>query len=140
VVLYPWLLRRHAHSVSPDRVPVRKMQTVALGLALGTLVALSSVGAGAIGVVVLNGLYPALAARRLIGTDIVHAIPLTFVSGLSHAGLGDVDLKLLGALLVGSVPGIALGSRLTAYFPDWLLRIGLACVLLWASYALTQKH
>ena len=77
------------------------------------LVALTSVGAGAIGVVALTVLYHSLSARRLVGTDIVHAIPLTFLAGASHFGMGNVDLKILGFLLIGSVPGIALGSRIT---------------------------
>jgi hypothetical protein len=100
------------------------------------LVALTSVGAGAIGVVALTALYHSLSARRLIGTDIVHAIPLTFLAGASHFGMGNVDLPILGLLLVGSVPGIALGSRITGLVPDWFLRIVLACVLLWAAYSL----
>ena len=88
---------------------------------LGVLVALTSVGAGAIGVVALTVLYHSLSARRLVGTDIVHAIPLTFLAGASHFGMGNVDLKILGFLLIGSVPGIALGSRITGLVPDWVL-------------------
>jgi uncharacterized membrane protein YfcA len=107
-----------------------------LGLVLGVLVALTSVGAGAIGVVALTVLYHALSARRLVGTDIVHAIPLTFLAGASHFGMGNVDLTLLGFLLLGSVPGIALGSRITGLVPDWVLRVALALVLFWAAYSL----
>jgi uncharacterized membrane protein YfcA len=103
------------------------------------LVALTSVGAGAIGVVVLTALYHSLAARRLIGTDIVHAIPLTFLAGASHFGMGNVDLPILGLLLIGSVPGIALGSRITGLVPDWFLRIVLATVLLWAAISLVAS-
>ncbi len=84
---------------------------------LGVLVTLTSVGAGAIGVAVLTGLYPALLARRVVGTDIVHAIPLTLVSGLGHAGMGHVNVWLLAALLAGSVPGILIGSRITGRDP-----------------------
>jgi uncharacterized membrane protein YfcA len=115
VAAYP-VLKRYAMR-APDAAgpPVaRPLPTLALGLVLGVLVALTSVGAGAIGVVVLTALYHALSARRLIGTDIVHAIPLTFIAGVSHFGMGNVDLPILGLLLVGSVPGIALGSRITA--------------------------
>ena len=74
-----------------------------------------------------------LSARRLVGTDIVHAIPLTFLAGASHFGMGNVDLKILGFLLIGSVPGIALGSRITGLVPDWVLRVALALVLFWAA-------
>ena len=121
----------------PD-ITARRGYTLAFGLLLGAIVALTSVGAGAIGVTVLAMLYPALAARRLVGTDIVHAIPLTLVSGLGHLGLGNVDMKVLAVLLLGSLPGIALGSRITGLVPDWLLRVGLAVVLLNAAWLLIR--
>jgi uncharacterized protein len=143
VAVYP-LLKRYAMQAPDAHAPtvVRRGPTLVLGLTLGVLVALTSVGAGAIGVVALTVLYHSLSARRLIGTDIVHAIPLTFIAGISHFGMGNVDLKILGLLLIGSVPGIALGSRVTAHVPDWFLRVVLACVLIWAAYSLigTMKH
>jgi uncharacterized membrane protein YfcA len=140
VATYP-LLRRYAMQAPDATAPtiVRPMPTLVLGLILGVLVALTSVGAGAIGVVVLTALYHALSARRLIGTDIVHAIPLTFLAGMSHFGMGNVDLPILGLLLLGSVPGIALGSRITGLVPDWFLRITLALVLTWAAYSLVNR-
>lgn len=140
VALYPWLKKKAEHA--PDAQgpeTLRRMPTFLLGVLLGILVALTSVGAGAIGVVVLTVLYHWMPARRLIGTDIVHAIPLTFVSGLSHLGMGNVDLKVLAFLLIGSIPGIAMGSRVTGKIPDWLLRIVLSLVLLWAAYSLVHK-
>jgi uncharacterized membrane protein YfcA len=143
VAIYP-LLKRYAMQAPDAHAPtvVRRGPTLILGLTLGVLVALTSVGAGAIGVVALTVLYHSLSARRLIGTDIVHAIPLTFIAGISHFGMGNVDLEILGLLLIGSVPGIALGSRVTAHVPDWFLRVVLACVLIWAAYSLigTIKH
>jgi uncharacterized membrane protein YfcA len=78
-------------------------------------------------------------ARRIVGTDIVHAIPLTFVCGMGHAGLGNVDPWLLGVLLLGSVPGILLGSRITGLVPDWLLRAALGIILFYAAYAIFNK-
>jgi uncharacterized membrane protein YfcA len=137
VAAYP-LLKRYALAPVDHRVPVmvRPAPTLVLGLVLGVLVALTSVGAGAIGVVALTALYSSLSARRLVGTDIVHAIPLTFLAGASHFGMGNVDLKILGFLLIGSVPGIALGSRITGLVPDWVLRVALALVLFWAAYSL----
>jgi uncharacterized membrane protein YfcA len=102
-------------------------------------VTLTSVGAGAIGVVILTLLYPTLKTRRLIGTDIVHAVPLTLVSGLGHMSMGNSNFLLLGLLLVGSLPGIAIGSRLTGRLPDWFLRIALAIILCFAAYQLAQK-
>ncbi len=137
IPLCPWVLRDRREGASALDVPVRHRTTLAFGLVLGVLVTLTSVGAGAIGVAVLSALYPALMARRIIGTDIVHAIPLAFISGLGHVGLGNVDWLILAALLSGSIPGIALGSRLTGHLPDWLLRIALCAVLLYAAYLLS---
>jgi uncharacterized protein len=112
---------------------------IAFGAVLGLLVALTSIGAGAIGVVALALLYPLLPAKRLVGTDIVHAIPLTMISGLGHLALGHVDGRVLAALLVGSIPGIAIGSRLTGRLPEWLMRSLLATVLMVAAVALWRK-
>jgi hypothetical protein len=138
IVICGWLIKTKLEA-SGDGMKVRPLATVTLGLCLGGLVTLTSVGAGALGVTVMAMLYPALAARRLVGTDIVHAIPLTMVSGLGHVGLGHVDFIVLGTLLLGSIPGIALGSRITGLIPDWLLRLALAIVLLNAAYLLSLK-
>ena len=104
--------------------------TVATGAVLGVLVTLSSVGAGALGMAVLMVLYPRHAAVRLVGTDIAHAVPLTLIAGLGHAALGTVDFGLLGALLLGSLPGIWLGSHVSARLPERLLRPLLATMLM----------
>jgi uncharacterized protein len=128
--LYPWLIRHDVLTAFDMRnTGYGRTATVALGVVLGCLVTLTSVGAGAIGVIVLTMLYPALVARRLIGTDIVHAIPLTFIAGVGHLGMGSVNFAVLSLLLLGSIPGIAAGSRITRLLPDWLLRIALAIVL-----------
>jgi hypothetical protein len=84
-------------------------------------------------------LYPSLRARQLIGTDIVHAIPLTLLAGLGHLGMGSVDFLVLGFLLLGSIPGIAIGSRITGVVPDWSLRIILATVLLYAGFSMLRQ-
>ncbi len=140
IALMPFLNRKQpVENGDSAKTPVRKMPTILFGLCLGGLVALTSVGAGAIGVSVLTGLYPRLLARRIVGTDIVHAVPLTLVAGLGHAGMGNLDVTLLCALLAGSVPGILIGSRLTGHIPDWLLRIVLAIVLTYAAYLLMNK-
>ena len=107
----------------------KAMLTVASGLLLGVLVSLSSIGAGAIGATLIMLLYPRLESHRVVGTDIAHAVPLTFVAGLGHASLGHVDWMLLGALLIGSVPGIWLGAKLTRRMPDTLVR-SLLCLSL----------
>ncbi len=138
--LYPWLARHEVLAAFDLRNAGRgRIATVGLGVILGFLVGLTSVGAGAIGVVVLMVLYPSLLARRLIGTDIVHAIPLTFIAGVGHLGMGSVDFNVLGLLLLGSIPGIAVGSRITGIIPDWLLRIALAIVLLNAGVFLLLR-
>ena len=103
--------------------------TVLLGLVLGAAVTFSSVGAGAIGVTALVILYPTIPTARIVGTDIAHAVPLTFVSGLGHLWLGSVDLRLLGALLLGSIPGVILGSLALARTNDRVVRFVLAAVL-----------
>ncbi len=104
-------------------------RTMILGAILGVLVTVSSVGAGALGVTALFFLYPGLAAARIVGTDIAHAVPLTLVAGLGHAAAGAVDWKLLAALLIGSLPGIWLGSSLSQRIPERLLRTVLAGML-----------
>jgi uncharacterized protein len=103
--------------------------TILLGAILGVLVSLSSVGAGAIGVTFLLILYPKLPARKIVGSDIAHAVPLTLVAGVGHWLLGSVDVVLLGSLLVGSVPGIIIGSYISSRVPDKLLRPILAGTL-----------
>lgn len=104
--------------------------TILIGIVLGILVTLSSVGAGALGTVALLFLYPRMTTVKIVGTDLAHAIPLTAVAGLGHFGLGNVDLVLLGSLLVGSLPGIWIGSHLSAKIPEKILRPILAIILL----------
>src|SRR5665811_287411 len=90
IVLYPLLMKGH-DATANGIAPRRTVATVLFGVALGLLVTLTSVGAGAIGVVVLAMLFPALPAKRIVGTDIAHAVPLTLVAGAGHLGLGHVD-------------------------------------------------
>jgi uncharacterized protein len=104
--------------------------TVITGVVLGVLVSLSSVGAGAIGVTVLLMLYPRLPIARIVGSDIAHAVPLTLLAGIGHWMLGSVDWALLTSLLVGSLPGIVLGSVAAAWVPELVLRPILALTLL----------
>lgn len=121
------LLRRRltraaaASTAAGDPLPPRIKATAALGAALGVLVTLSSIGAGALGTVALLMLFPREATARIVGTDIAHAVPLTLVAGLGHAALGGVDWLLLASLLVGSIPGIWLGSLAANRVPErWL--------------------
>jgi len=138
IVLYP-ILARTPERPADGKTPPRTLATVAFGIALGLLVTPSSVGAGAIGVSVLAALYPHLPAKRLVGSDVAHAVPLTLVGGLGHLGLGHVDPELLVALLLGSIPGILIGARLAGIAPDWILRPVLAIMLCYAAWVLYNK-
>jgi len=104
--------------------------TIVTGIIVGALVTISSVGAGVLGTVALLFLYPRMPAVKVVGTDIVHAVPLTALAGMGHMALGTVDLVLLGSLLLGSVPGIYIGSHLSAKVPEKVLRPLLATMLL----------
>jgi hypothetical protein len=104
--------------------------TVSTGMALGVLVSLTSVGAGALGVTALIVLYPALPMARIVGSDIAHAVPLTLVAGIGHWLTGSVNGAILISLLAGSLPGIAVGSVAAGHIPETALRLSLAAVLL----------
>ncbi len=124
-------LRAYAarHEESPLRQRHLPVITVAVGAILGVVVTISSVGAGALGVAALFFLYPRLSPVRIVGSDVAHAVPLTLVAGLGHWLLGGVDWALLGALLLGSLPGIWLGSHVSAKVPEHILRRLLASML-----------
>jgi uncharacterized protein len=111
-----------------DRTTV--LATVATGAALGVLVSISSVGAGAVGVTALLLLYPRLPMVQIVGSDIAHAVPLTLVAGFGHWALGSVDWALMGVLLMGSLPGIVIGSYSALRVPETVLRVALATVLI----------
>lgn len=113
---------------------IQPQLTVAAGAVLGLCVALTSVGAGAIGSVMLLYLYPLrLTPHRLVATDIAHAIPLAFVAGLGYLFAGMVDGKMLLSLLAGSIPAVIVGCLLARLFPARQLQIALACILLLAG-------
>src|ERR1700729_2393798 len=103
--------------------------SVVVGIILGVLVSISSVGAGAIGVTALLLLYPRLAMARIVGSDIAHAVPLTLVAGIGHWAMGAIDWQLMGVLLLGSLPGIILGSYCATRVPETALRLLLAATL-----------
>lgn len=126
--LAAWLQSRRGGRTLPPRVVA--LATVLFGAVLGLLVTISSVGAGAIGVTVLLMLYPLLPTARIVGSDIVHAVPLTLVAGLGYWWIGSVDVAMLLSLLAGSIPGVVAGSMLSPRVPDGVLRPLLAGVLL----------
>jgi uncharacterized membrane protein YfcA len=103
--------------------------TVLVGAALGVLVSISSVGAGAVGVTALLLLYPQLPMARIVGSDIAHAVPLTLIAGIGHWVMGSTDWQLLGVLLIGSLPGIVIGSYCAVRVPETALRLMLAAIL-----------
>ncbi|MDE2330548.1 MAG: sulfite exporter TauE/SafE family protein [Bradyrhizobium sp.] len=115
-----------------DRIADRTVAraTVAVGAALGVLVSISSVGAGAVGVTALLLLYPRLPMARIVGSDIAHAVPLTLVAGVGHWAMGAIDWELMGVLLAGSLPGIIIGSYCATRVPETALRVLLAATLL----------
>jgi len=120
-------VKHHVGVLWHERHPLAA--TIATGLVLGVLVTISSVGAGALGVAALTFLYPRLTTVKIVGTDIAHAVPLTAVAGLGHMALGTVDFTLLGSLLLGSLPGIYLGSNVSARVSERVLRQILASML-----------
>jgi hypothetical protein len=105
------------------------MIAFALGVGGGFVVGLTSVGSGTFFVLVMLLVFP-LTAVKIVGTDIFHASALLWVAGLSHLAHGNVDLTAMGWLLVGSIPGVLVGSRLTVRLPETTLRVALATVLL----------
>jgi uncharacterized membrane protein YfcA len=115
-----------------DDGPIASL-TILMGAMLGILVTFSSVGAGAIGVTALVLLYPRLSTARIVGSDIAHAVPLTLIAGLGHGAMGSLDPHTLVSLLVGSFPGIFVGSSISARVPDTALRYVLAAVLIIAG-------
>lgn len=116
------------------------MATVLFGATLGVLVTVSSVGAGAIGVCALIVLYPELSMAKIVGSDIAHAVPLTLVAGAGHWLIGTVDWHIVGSLLVGSLPGIILGSYFAVRVSEPALRFLLAATLIVVSSKLLYDH
>jgi uncharacterized protein len=129
LIFRAWLLAKVASTLEALNDSQIRLLTNLLGAALGVLVSISSVGAGAIGVTVLLMLYPKLPTVRIVGSDIAHAVPLTLIAGTGHWFLGSIDWSLLVSLLIGSLPGIAIGSQLASRVPDRVLRPVLAGTL-----------
>ena len=122
-----------AARLSGQAGPVGLGWIVFSGAILGCLVTLSSVGAGALGVAVLMICRPSMESKHIVGTNLAHALPLALIAGAGHWTLGTVDFGLLAALLIGSIPGIYLGSSLTGRVPERTLRAMLATVLVAAG-------
>lgn len=118
-----------AGTVDAREVRPRPLPTVLVGVAGGFMVGMTSVGSGSLMIVLLLALYPRLAARNLVGTDLVQAVPLIAAATLGHALYGHISLGLTASLVIGSIPGVYLGARLSSRAPDGLIRPVLVVVL-----------
>jgi uncharacterized protein len=114
---------QNAEDIKPDK---RKM--IILGIVAGYVVGLTSVGSGTLFVAVLVMIYP-VAVARLVGTDIVQAVLVTGVAGLAHFFIGNVNWHMVLQLLIGSIPGILIGSRLTTRVPELAIRTSLLLMI-----------
>jgi len=131
------LYRARVSELDPRRTAIT---TVAVGALLGVLVSISSVGAGAIGVVLLVLLYPHLPMAKIVGSDIAHAVPLTLIAGLGHWMMGSVDWHIIASLLVGSLPGIFIGSYFATRIPERALQLVLAATLFVVAGRIAYDH
>lgn len=116
----------------------RRIYIIIMGAVLGIFVTLSSVGAGAFGVMALILLFPNLPMIRIIGSDVAHAVLLTFVAGMAHMSSGNVDFHLLGWLLIGSIPAIIFGTLISSKLPEKMIRkiLGITLFLLGINFIL----
>jgi uncharacterized membrane protein YfcA len=114
--------------------------TVLIGILLGVLVSISSVGAGAMGVIALMLLYPQLPMAKIVGSDIAHAVPLTLIAGLGHWIMGSVNWHIIVSLLAGSLPGIFIGSYFAIRIPERALRLVLATTLFVVASRIAYDH
>ncbi|GIX21652.1 MAG: UPF0721 transmembrane protein [Gammaproteobacteria bacterium] len=136
VLVFRSFLMHAREEIADERSPLgaferrhARLLTWLLGLLLGVAVTLTSVGAGAVAAAVLALLYPRMSMLRVIGTDLAHAVPLTLIGGIAHWTLGHVDFALLGGLLIGSLPGIWLGTRVASAIPERFMQRGMATLL-----------
>ena len=135
VIFRPFLIKKSKIEIFKSDTSIA-IVTIFLGLVLGGLVTLTSVGAGALGVTALLLIYPKIGITKIVGTDIAHAVPLTLVAGLGHASLGTVDYSLFSVLLIGSIPGIYIGSHLSSKVSEQSVRYVLALILIYVGQKL----
>ena len=117
-------------SQAPPELRIRPLPTVITGIVGGMIVGITSVGSGSLIIVALLALYPTLKANQLVGTDLVQAVPLVVSAALGHILFGDFQLSVTAALLVGCIPGVYIGARISSRAPGQLIRRALAVVLL----------
>ena len=119
--------------------PVRRLLTLLVGAAGGLLVGITSVGSGSVIMVALLMLYPGLAAVRLVGTDLVQAVPLVLAAAISNVALHGLDWEILIPLVIGSVPGTLIGAQIAPRVPQSVIRRGIVVVLTMSGVALLDK-
>lgn len=135
-----WTDRQHHRWDGKGRMSVkRRAFTIIFGAAGGYLVGLTSIGSGSIMAVILLVLYP-LSPAMIVGTDIAHATVLSLVTGIAHITQGNVDFALVGTLLLGSVPGVLIGSRVAPWLPARPLRVVLSIMLVFVGVSLLITH
>lgn len=135
LMIFRYILKSEAIKAEPSIHPgfIQRHQpgvTYVMGVVLGICVTLSSVGAGAFAAAILLTIYAKTRTVQIIGSDIAHAVPLTFIAGLGYLFSGYVDLMLLASLLIGSLPAIALGSRVSSRVDEKLLQSMLILILM----------
>ncbi len=111
------------------KMPVKPIPTVILGAAVGLIVGMTSVGSGSLVVTVLLLLYPLLRPSVLVGTDLTQAVPMLIAGAIAHAGLGEIDIAVVVSLLIGQIPGVLIGSRMSTRYDGHLLRYLLIVIL-----------
>jgi len=119
-----------------DRIRIRPVPTIIIGIVGGVVVGMTSVGSGSLIIVALLLLYPTLTASRLVGTDLVQAIPLVAAATLGHLLFGDFNLEVTTSLLIGAIPAVYFGARVSAKAPDAIVRPALVLVLLLSALKL----
>jgi uncharacterized membrane protein YfcA len=130
MLLKAWVTRRQRGDGPAEPIVVRPIPTLLVGIGGGLIVGMTSVGSGSLIIVALLALYPKLRANDLVGTDLVQAIPLVISAALGHALFGDLQLDIAGAVLIGSIPGVLIGARISSRAPGGIVRAALVIVLL----------
>jgi uncharacterized membrane protein YfcA len=130
LLLKAWVGRKQRSDGPPEPIQVRPVPTMLLGAVGGVIVGLTSVGSGSLIIVALLALYPKLRANDLVGTDLIQAIPLVISAAVGHALFGDLQLDIAGAVLLGSIPGVLIGARISSRAPGGIVRAALVIVLL----------
>jgi uncharacterized membrane protein YfcA len=130
MLLKAWVTRRQRGDGPAEPITVRPIPTLLVGIGGGVIVGMTSVGSGSLIIVALLALYPKLRANDLVGTDLIQAIPLVISAAIGHALFGDLHLDIAGAVLLGSIPGVLLGARISSRAPGGIVRTALVIVLL----------